>query len=139
LRWAVFCAATDRPMRRTLDWAPFYEIRERGLPYREQLRAYAEVESALAAEHYLAEQELHLAQAAKQLVAARRLAIERYRSGVGIYLVVLESQSRALIAESELLAIRRQRLDNRVELHLALGGGFESHGADDHVEKGSDS
>jgi len=100
----------------------------------EVLGAYAEVESALAAEHYLAEQERHLAQAAEQLVAARRLATERYRSGVGIYLVVLESQSRALIAESELLAIRRQRLDNRIELHLALGGGFE-----DHVGKGSDS
>jgi NodT family efflux transporter outer membrane factor (OMF) lipoprotein len=90
------------------------------------LDAFAEVESALASERFLAERETHLAEAAEQLVAARRLAAERYRTGVGIYLVVLESQTRALTAESELLTVRRQRLDNRVDLHLALGGGFES-------------
>jgi len=105
----------------------------------EVLEAYAEVESALAAEQTLAELERHLAQAAEQLVAARRLAEERYRSGVGIYLVVLESQSRALIAEGELLAVRRQRLDNRVELHLALGGGFEHHVIGDPAAKGNES
>jgi hypothetical protein len=43
LRWSLFCAATRRPMRRTLDWEPFDEIRRRDLPYRERLRAYAEV------------------------------------------------------------------------------------------------
>jgi NodT family efflux transporter outer membrane factor (OMF) lipoprotein len=89
------------------------------------LSAFAEVESSLAAEGYLAEREVHLAEAAEQLVAARRLAEQRYRNGVGIYLVVLESQTRALTAESELLVVRRQRLENRVDLHLALGGGFE--------------
>ena len=26
LRWSIFCAVTKRPMRRTLDWEPFYEI-----------------------------------------------------------------------------------------------------------------
>jgi NodT family efflux transporter outer membrane factor (OMF) lipoprotein len=104
------------------------------------LYAFAEVESALAAERFLAQQEVHLADAAAQLVAARRLAEERYRSGVGIYLVVLESQSRALTAESELLTLRRRRLDNRVDLHLALGGGFENGGATGHVaERGESS
>jgi hypothetical protein len=43
LRWAVFCAATKRPMRMNLDWKPFFEIRERNLPYRERLAAYAKV------------------------------------------------------------------------------------------------
>ncbi len=43
LRWSLFCATTKRPMRRTLDWEPFYAIRERGLPDREQLAAYAAV------------------------------------------------------------------------------------------------
>jgi len=43
LRWAVFCATTRRPMRRTLDWTPYYEIRERDLPYRERLAAYAAI------------------------------------------------------------------------------------------------
>jgi hypothetical protein len=43
LRWAVFCATTRRPMRRTLDWAPYYGIRERDLDYRERLAAYARI------------------------------------------------------------------------------------------------
>jgi len=44
LRWSVFCAVTKRPMRRTLDWAPFYEIAaDPDRPYREKLRAYARI------------------------------------------------------------------------------------------------
>jgi len=89
------------------------------------LGAYAEVESALAAESFLAEQERLLDEASTQLIAATNLAEDRYRSGLGIYLVVLDSQTRALNSLIELLAVRRQRLNNRVDLHLALGGGFE--------------
>jgi hypothetical protein len=44
LRWALFVAATRKPMRRTLDFAPFYAIaQQRDLPYRERLRRYAAV------------------------------------------------------------------------------------------------
>ena len=89
------------------------------------LRAYSEVESALAAELHLARRESHLAEAAHQLAAARRLAEDRYREGLGGYLAVLESQTRSLTAESQLLGVRRNLLDNRIDLHLALGGGFE--------------
>jgi hypothetical protein len=41
LRWSLFCAATDRPMRLTHDWAPYFEIADSDLPYREKLRGYA--------------------------------------------------------------------------------------------------
>ena len=50
--------------------------------------------------------------------------MNRYRSGLGDYLLVLESQTRELAAEGELLTLRRELLQNRVDLHLALGGGF---------------
>ena len=43
VRWSLFCAATGRPMRQNLDWAPFFEIAGRDLPYRERLSAYAKV------------------------------------------------------------------------------------------------
>jgi len=89
------------------------------------LRAYSEVETALAAESLLAREVQHLGSAAHELKAARELAERRYRRGVGEYLVVLESQSRALVAEAEWLALRRRQLENRIDLHLALGGGFE--------------
>ena len=84
-----------------------------------------EVETVLAAEQHLGEREDHLAVAAEQSRAAERLAAERYRSGLEDFITVLESQRRALQADGEWIAARRQRLENRVDLYLALGGGFE--------------
>jgi NodT family efflux transporter outer membrane factor (OMF) lipoprotein len=89
------------------------------------LSAYSEVESALAAEELLAERERKLELATQQSRAARRLAEDRYRSGLETYVTVLESQRQALLAESQLLRVRRGRLDTRVNLFLALGGGFQ--------------
>ena len=43
LRWSLFVAATKRPMRKTLDWDPFYEIARTDAPYREKLAAYAKI------------------------------------------------------------------------------------------------
>lgn len=43
VRWSLFCAVTQRKMRKTLDWEPFYEIAKQDLPYRERLRAYAAI------------------------------------------------------------------------------------------------
>ncbi|MBL8736412.1 MAG: hypothetical protein JNL12_08315 [Planctomycetes bacterium] len=43
LKWAVFCAATKRSMRKTLDFEPFYAIAKKDLPYREKLRGYAKI------------------------------------------------------------------------------------------------
>ena len=40
LRWAIFCAATGRRMRQTVDWEPYYEIARRGLPLDEALAEY---------------------------------------------------------------------------------------------------
>jgi outer membrane protein TolC len=88
------------------------------------LTAYQEVESALAAENYLASQETALEGATKQSQAARDLAEQRYRLGLADIITLLSSQRAALNAESQLLAVRRMRLENRVNLHLALGGGF---------------
>jgi hypothetical protein len=43
LRWSIFCAATDRQMRRNMDWAPFYAVADRDLPFRDKLREYARI------------------------------------------------------------------------------------------------
>ena len=48
IRWSLFCAATRRPMRRTLDWGPFYEIAASKAPYAKKLKGYA----AIAAERF---------------------------------------------------------------------------------------
>jgi NodT family efflux transporter outer membrane factor (OMF) lipoprotein len=88
------------------------------------LRAYAEVETTLAAEQRLRVRADRLRKTAEQLEGARSLAETRYARGVGDYLTVLESQTRALNARISWIRVRRELLTNRVDLHLALGGGF---------------
>ena len=77
------------------------------------------------AEEFLVERERHLTESTLQARAAERLAEERYRAGLETYITVLDSQRSAVNAEAELIAARRIRLENRVDLYLALGGGFE--------------
>ena len=62
LRWAVFNAATSRPMRKTLDFEPFYELARRDAPYREKLSGYAEIaRSRMSADEFDAFCDRHLA------------------------------------------------------------------------------
>jgi len=103
-------ATTDAALARYVDTA---------------LRAYAEVESGLRAESLLADQERHLAAAAREAAASRELADDRYRRGVGPLLTVIEAQRLELNARSSLLALKRQRLTQRIDLIVALGGGFD--------------
>ncbi len=86
------------------------------------LVAFAEVEQSLAAAAHLDAVYEGLAEAAAQARAAEKLAEERYLSGLNDYLNVLEAQRQAFLAQSQLLDVERRRLDNRVDLHLALGG-----------------
>ena len=43
IRWSLFCAMTERPMRQTLDWEPYYAVASKDLPYRERLAGYAAI------------------------------------------------------------------------------------------------
>ena len=92
----------------------------------EVLDAYGEVETLLTAEGILKRRENALDVATEQAVAASRLAMDRYDSGLEAIITVLDAQRRALITESLLWEVRRQRLDARVDLYLALGGGFDA-------------
>jgi multidrug efflux system outer membrane protein len=97
------------------------------------LNAYAEVEAALAAEEFLAQREKALQVAAEQAIAARKLAEDRYSQGLANLIEVLEAQRRAFDSQSQLLGVRRQRLDNRIDLYLALGGDFVTYSSDEPV------
>jgi outer membrane protein TolC len=90
------------------------------------LTAFGEVEIALASEGWLRQREELLRQSSDSAVAAYRLSQTRYRQGVGNLFSVLESQRRALEAEGQWIAVRNARLQARVDLFLALGGGFDA-------------
>jgi len=88
------------------------------------LTAFKEVETGLRNEHLLKEQESALKQAVEESIAAEDLAFEQYQSGLLDFITVLESQRRSFGAQSTEIEIRNQRLQNRINLYLALGGAF---------------
>lgn len=90
------------------------------------LRAFAEVENLLESGYRLARQEGYLGEAVEQATAARELTESRYRSGLVGYVNVLDAQRTELDARSRLLGVQSDRLRNRVDLYIALGGGFPS-------------
>jgi outer membrane protein TolC len=94
------------------------------------LTAFREVESALRAEALLAQQEAALQIAARESRAAEELALERYRAGLVDIVTWLEARRRAFDARSALLSVNNQRLQNRIALHLGLGGDFTAPATD---------
>ena len=88
------------------------------------LTAFAEVENALAAERHLGRRVEALDEASRLTRAAYLRAREEFENGTGDILTVLSAQRSAFTTRSQLLAARRLRLDNRVDLYLALGGSF---------------
>jgi len=87
------------------------------------LNAFREVEQVLAADEWLREQEKALRQAVEQTEASRKLAIYSYQLGMIEILTLLDSYRSTLNAQSAHIAVKRQLLNNRVNLYLALGGG----------------
>jgi len=88
-------------------------------------RAFGEVESALSASAVLDEREAILRELVEDNNRALEFANQRYRVGVGD-LRAVQQQSLALSASrTSLLRVQAERLVQRVNLHLALGGSFE--------------
>ncbi len=90
------------------------------------LLALTEVESALAATRALDVRRDELLRAARSAAQARDLARQRWEIGLTDFLAVADGQRQAFTAESNRIAAERQRLDNRIDLFLALGGGFHA-------------
>lgn len=90
------------------------------------LNALAEVESLLAVDTLLLRREQTLDFAAGAAEEAVQVSFNRYLQGIDPFLNVLESQQRALDGRSAHISARHARIENRIALHLALGGGFES-------------
>lgn len=86
------------------------------------LTACREVEQALAAEAWLLDREHALSETLRRTETSRKLAIRAYRHGTVEILTLLDSYRSTLNARGALLAARRQLLQNRVGLYLALGG-----------------
>jgi NodT family efflux transporter outer membrane factor (OMF) lipoprotein len=87
------------------------------------LTAYQEVENALDAEGRLAEREAALRESLSEAQQAEDRLETRYVEGLATILQLLDAQTRRLNAEGQLIGARAERLNNRVRMQVAFGGG----------------
>jgi multidrug efflux system outer membrane protein len=88
-------------------------------------RAFGEVENALSSEFALGERERILRQAVTDNARALELANVRYRVGSGDLRAVQQQSLALFAARIALLHVQSERLVQRVNLYLALGGSFD--------------
>ncbi len=92
------------------------------------LTALREVEDAIDADQRLDARLDALAEAAEEAEAALELVERQYASGVATIFELIDAQTRLINADSQLIAARTARVDNRIGLHLAVAGDFEAGG-----------
>lgn len=88
-------------------------------------RAFSEVENALAAEQALRERDALLDAAVRDNERSVELAQIQYRVGAIDLRAVEQRQLGLYAARTSRLRVQSERLAQRVNLHLALGGGFD--------------
>ena len=89
------------------------------------LDAFGEVEQALVADRYLARRVAAQSAAAKEAREAAKSAADEFAEGTTDVLTLLASENQAIGTAQGLITLRRAQLDNRVALHLALGGDYK--------------
>ena len=92
-------------------------------------RAFGEVENALSSEFTLEERAPILVRAVAENERALELANTRFRVGSGDLRGVQERQLALYAARTTLLRVQAEQLVQRVNLYLALGGGFDARPA----------
>ncbi len=90
------------------------------------LRAFREVESALARDRNLAEQEKTTKLEMETANKAQNLADRGFQEQLVSPLELLEARRRVISARNSMISLANQRLQNRIDLHLALGGDFST-------------
>jgi multidrug efflux system outer membrane protein len=83
------------------------------------------VETSLSNEGLLADRDKYLQASVRDNSEAYRLGRILFEVGATDLLSVLQLQGRLLSARSVLIGVEQERLTNRINLHLALGGSFQ--------------
>lgn len=89
-------------------------------------QAFANVEEQISNRSALKEQFSHYSLAKENALAAEDLSFNQYLKGLVSYTTVLESQRRAFDAQTSLIQLTNQLLQNRISVYVALGGNFKS-------------
>ncbi len=89
------------------------------------LTAFSEVEGALLTRKEQMQRRQHVMDILKQALDTQQLAEGRYTRGLVDYKTLLDAQQDRYKAEDDLVLVELAILNNRVNLHRALGGGWE--------------
>jgi len=92
----------------------------------EVYQAFANVEEKISNRSALKEQFSHYRLAKDNAIAAENLSFNQYLKGIVSYTTVLESQRRAFDAQTTLIQLTNQLLQNRIGVYVALGGNFKA-------------
>ncbi|HYC55588.1 MAG TPA: efflux transporter outer membrane subunit [Candidatus Binatia bacterium] len=90
------------------------------------IEAFREVETALANEQYLARRHAELEEAATRMSNASRIANDRYEAGIQTIVELMVVRRQDFEIRGQLLQVRTDRLRQRLALHRALGGRFDT-------------
>lgn len=110
------------------------DVKRNEAAQRERLQSYAnlvltawrEAEDAIDSENYLARRETALQLSTAEAREAETLAVREFARGIGNIFDLLDSQRRRISAESQLISASKERVANRVRLHLAIAGDFNT-------------
>ncbi|MEM9157824.1 MAG: TolC family protein [Verrucomicrobiota bacterium] len=89
------------------------------------LTAFREVENALANQDSFARDYEFQKVARDESVAAEELAWEQYGRGLSDITTALDAVRRSISAQRSFIQVSNQRIQGRIDLYLALGGGFD--------------
>ena len=89
------------------------------------IKAFGDVEAALAGNYRLQTQWEHAREREKVLMRTLGFAKDRYEAGYAGYLEVLDAQRNLFAVQQEVVRLRQSQLENAVALYQALGGGWQ--------------
>ena len=89
------------------------------------LTAFREVEEALDEQESFKRDFEFLKVAAQESIEAEQLAWEEYSRGLTNITTALDSVRRSISSQRSLIQVTNRRIQSRIDLYLALGGGFE--------------
>ena len=88
------------------------------------LKAFSEIENKLTISQMLENQLVALDDAYVQTKEAYQLAKDRYDKGLTDLITVLDSQKRMFDTKGQMISVRKELIENRIDLLVCLGGSF---------------